>query len=60
MCLNQDLFFLSGFISTYPNLLGKKSYVVVVVVVVVSVQQDFESHENAEKPQICAEGDKSK
>ena len=35
MCLNHDLYFFWVSSLAYPNLLGKKSYVVVVVVVVV-------------------------
>jgi len=35
MCLNHDLYFFWVSSLAYPNLLGKKGYVVVVVVVVV-------------------------
>ena len=37
MCLNHDLYFFWVSSLAYPNLLGKKGYVVVVVVVVVVV-----------------------
>ena len=35
MCLNHDIYFFWVSSLVYPNLLGKKGYVVVVVVVVV-------------------------
>jgi len=38
MCLNHDLYFFWVSSLVYPNLLGKKGYVVVVVVVVVVVE----------------------
>jgi len=40
MCLNHDLYFFWVSSLAYPNLLGKKGYVVVVVVVVVVKEQN--------------------
>ena len=39
MCLNLELFFFRVSSLAYPNLLGKKGYVVVVVVVVFKEKQ---------------------
>ena len=41
MCLNLELFFFRVSSLAYPNLLGKKGYVVIVVVVVVVVVRSF-------------------